>query len=71
MKRRKRLILHQSLASRQGQIAAGWHVGYWDAAMKGKPADVAFRSFGLRPTQAEAIELAKQVAASRNKEFVF
>jgi len=70
MKRRKRLFVRQSLAYREGKSHdPSWHVGYWD----NKPrvsADEAFRSFGSRPTEAEAVELAKEVV-KKNKEFIF
>lgn len=72
MKRRKRLVLRQSLAYREGANVPGdWSVGYWDASMKKMPADQAFRVFGSKPTREEAEDLATQIAANRKSEFVF
>src|SRR5262245_42705391 len=63
MKRRKQLIVRQSLAYRSGQSTdARWHVGYWDDPAA-TPPDEAFRSFGGRPTREEAVALARRIAA--------
>lgn len=70
-RRRKRLYVRQSLAYREGKSHdASWGVGYWDNKPQAH-ADTAFRCFGNRPTEAEAVEFAKEIAAKQKTEYIF
>jgi hypothetical protein len=72
MKRRRRLFVRQSLAYREGKSHdPSWHVGYWDNKPRAMfNGDNDFRSFGSRPTEAEAVKLAEEIV-KKNKEFIF
>lgn len=73
MKRRKRLFVRQSLAYREGKSHdSSWWVGYWDNKPKALfNGDNDFRSFGSRPTEAEAIKMAQEIVAKEKHLYIF
>jgi hypothetical protein len=75
--RRKRLLVRQSLAYREGKCKnASWWVGYFDPPIQPSRKiyihpDDQFRTFGSRPTREEAEAFAKELAKKKNKEYVY
>lgn len=71
MRRRIRIIVRESFASRTGKDCLTWDVGYWDKASNHYDPDMNFRSLGSRNSETEAIELANLIADKRKAEFTF
>ena len=69
-RRRKRIFVRQSLASREGKTPPRWSAGYWDGPSQ-LHADDAFRVFATFDNESEAIAAAKFFSQTRSKEFIY
>ena len=76
MIRRKRLYVRQSFAYLQGKSNdSSYSVGYWEKKFPFNPCDFDpdryFRSFGSRPTEAEAVAFASEIAQQKKHSYIF